>query len=128
MQYLCYNLRDKRLGDGVNLLNINLKNGNISQINKNNIAYSSNFDKILFELDNASYEIKLANDFYLKKEDAEAIFILTKDKASYYLKEVAKELNIKVLFSSYQTKNNKHIITYQLESLEDINTLEIEMS
>lgn len=112
----------------MNLLNINLKNGNILQINKNNIAYSSNFDKILFELDNASYEIKLANDFYLKKEDAEAIFILTKDKASYYLKEVAKELNIKVLFSSYQTKNNKHIITYQLESLEDINTLEIEMS
>lgn len=110
-------------------LNIRLlKQGNL-KLEKNNVAYSNYFDKILFEIDKSSFSFsENDNNVIFHKEDEESsfdLFIGNQVDCQLLLKEYNQTFNIKVLKSSYKKINNMHIINYQLESDEEETTIEI---
>ena len=112
-------------------LNIRLLKSNNIQLEKNNVAYSDDFDKILFEIDKTSfYFSKKDNQVIFHKEDDESTFDLilgNKTDCQILLKEYNKTFYINVLKSSYKNVNNTHIINYQLESDEEETTIEINL-
>ena len=98
---------------------------------QNNVAYSKNFDKIVFELNSNVFNILLNEDFIdFQKEDESSIFYLsTKDNnvTSYViLKEVNARFDIDVEFYSIVYKNNKYILEYKLQTDDEKTRLEIE--
>lgn len=111
------------------LLNIKLLKNNNVKLEKNNVAYSDYFDKILFEIDKTSfYFLPKEKEIIFHKEDAESIFdilIGNQSNCQLTLKEYNKTFIINIIKSSYKKINNKHIINYQLESDEEDTTIEI---
>ena len=114
-----------------NTLNIRLYKDNKLKINQNNIAYSKNFDKILFVVEKENYSIILKNNYFLlQKENNETLFNLLlndKPKCTLILKEYNQELPINIEKHSIKQDNNKYTINYKLESDEEITTIEIDI-
>ena len=112
-------------------LNIRLLKSNNIQLEKNNVAYSDDFDKILFEIDKSSFSLsENDNNIIFHKEDQESSFDLcigNQVDCQLLLKEYNQTFNIKVLKSSYKKTNNMHIINYQLESDEEETTIEMDI-
>ena len=103
----------------------NLKN------EQNSVAYSKNFDKIMFELNSNVFNILLSADFVeLNKEDDSSIFYLsTKDNVitSYVLlKDLNARFDIDVEFYSIDYKDNKYILEYKLYTDDEKTRIEIE--
>ena len=106
------------------------KNNNLKNI-QNNVAYSKNFDKIVFELDSNVFNLTLNTDFidFLKEDESSIFYLSTKDNliTSYVLlKEVNARFDIDVEFYSIDYKNNKYILEYKLQTDDDKTRLEIE--
>ena len=113
-----------------NLLNFKVFKNNKLIIDKNNIAYSKKFDKILFESDNNKYQLEINNSYYLTKENSESLInIIFKDKpkCSIYLKEY--NLSLAVIVEDYKVlkEDNKYTFIYQLETDDEQTTIEIEL-
>lgn len=114
-----------------NLLNLKMFKNNNQIIDKNNVAYSKKFDKILFESDDNKYELECkSNDYILTKENDESIInIIFKDnpKCSIYLKEYNLNLDVIVEYYKVLTNDNKYTFIYQLETDDEATTIEIEL-
>ena len=109
-------------------LNFTLYKQDNIQLLKNSVAYFKKIDKILFEVDESSFEINIKNDdIYLKKETSEHIFILdsTKKEAILTLKQEKISFDILIEYINIDINNNKYIIEYKLESDEESTKIEI---
>ena len=107
-------------------LDFKLYKNNIIKIEKNSIDYSKKNDKILFELDEDTFEIKIEDyQFEFQKENKDNIFKVSNDKASIYLKEHDLLLPITVEDFYIHKDENKYIIKYQLETDDEQTTIEI---
>ena len=106
------------------------KNNNLI-IDKNNIAYSNNFDKILFEIDEDSYYItNNDNLFILNKDTNDYIFnleISNDNKCDITLKKENAIFPIMVEEAMINKEDNKITIYYQLETDDESTTIEIFM-
>ena len=105
-----------------NLLDFTLYKENNVQLLKNSIAYFKKLDKILFEVDDSSFEfISNDKDIYLKKETSEYIFILdsTKEKAIISLKQENISFDIIIEYINIDISDNLYTIIYKLETDEE---------
>ena len=102
-----------------------LKN-NKESILKNNVAYSKNFDKILFEIEESKYSLAITDLIEFIKEDKETLFYLSNNKCYLKLKNENISFDIQIEKIAIIKDNNKCILKYKLESDEEETTLEIE--
>ena len=110
-----------------NLLDFTLYKQDNIQILKNSIAYFKKIDKILFEVDDSSFEIEVNNNIYLKKETSEYIFIIDSNKkqALLTLKQENITFEIIIEYINIDITNEKYTIEYKLESDEQNTKIEI---
>ncbi len=111
-----------------NLLDFTLYKQDNVQLLKNSVAYFKKIDKILFEVDESAFELKVDNnDIYLKKETSEYIFILdsNQDNAILTLKQENISFDILIEYINIDIKDNMYTIEYKLESDEDSTKIEI---
>ena len=98
------------------------------QLLKNNLAYFKKIDKILFEVDDSTFELKVDNnDIYLKKETSEYIFVLDskKEHALLTLNKENISFDILIEYINIDIKDNIYNIKYKLESDEESTKIEI---
>ncbi len=110
------------------ILNFTLYKQDNIQLLKNNVAYFEKIDKILFEVDDSTFELKVDNkDIYLKKETSEHEFILDskKEHALLTLKQENISFDILIEYINIDIKDNIYTIEYKLESDEDFTKIEI---
>jgi hypothetical protein len=112
-------------------LNLKLLKNNNLKISKNNIAYSTDFDKIVFEIDGTFYYlINNKNNLQFHKEDKEYIFdiqIGLENRAKLNLKEANTSFDIEVINGQYKVSDNNIIIEYLLSTDEEQTRIEIEL-
>ena len=128
---ICYNVCVIGVIHIKNKLNMKLYKNNNLIIDKNNIAYSNNFDKILFEIDEDSYYItNNDNLFILNKETNDYVFnleISNDNKCDITLKKENAIFPIMVEEAMINKEDNKITIYYQLETDDESTTIEIFM-
>ena len=114
-----------------NLLDFTLYKQDNVQLLKNSVAYFKKIDKILFEVDNSTFELIVDNkDVYLKKETSEYIFILDskKEHALLTLKQENISFDILIEYINIDIKDNIYTIEYKLESDEEKTRIEIKLN
>jgi hypothetical protein len=115
----------------INTLNFCLRKNNINQIIQNNVAYSINFDKILFEIDGFRYVItNHSNLIEFVRENNEYQLLIKVGKESccqIYLKKEDLTLPIKLKFNEFSYINNIIKIKYVLETDNAIQEITMEM-
>ena len=115
----------------INKLNMKLFKHEELVLNKNNIDYSKEFDKILFEIDEEKYSLNNNNnnnEIIFTKENEDYLFLLElKDNnfCSITLKKENATLPINVEDAYIEKKDNIIIIKYQLESDDKTTTIEL---
>lgn len=112
----------------INKLNMKLyKNDNLV-LDKNDIEYFNNFDKILFEIDNDSYSIiNNEKNFSFSRTTNDYLFELSigeQNKCNLTLKNENAAFPIKVEDATFIKDNNKLFINYQLETDDELTTIE----
>ena len=113
-----------------NLLDFTLYKQDNIQLLENSVAYFKKIDKILFKVDESSFEIKLdESNVYLKKETSEYIFILDskKEHALLTLKKENISFDILIEYININNKDNIYTIEYKLESDEENTKIEIKL-
>ena len=112
----------------ITIINIKLLKNN-EEILNNTVDYSKEFDKILFEVDGMNcYIIKKEDEITFQRENDEYRFNLVignNNKCELYLKDKDLLFPIQVDDGSFEIIDNKIIIYYLLESLDEANTIEI---
>ena len=125
---ICYNVCVIGVVHIKNKLNMKLYKNNNLVLDKNNIDYLNKFDKILFEIDNyPHYLINNEDKIVFQRETEDYLFYLelTNDnKCHITLKKEQLTFPINVEDASINKDNNKLIINYQLESDDEITTIE----
>jgi hypothetical protein len=115
----------------ISTLNFRLRKNNNNQIMQNNVAYSTNFDKILFEIDGFNYCVtNHSNSIEFIRENNAYQFLIKVGQDSYcqlYLKKEALTLPIKVKFNEFSYINNIINIKYSLETDDTIQEIIMEM-
>ncbi len=107
-----------------NLLDFTLYKQDNVEFNKNSVAYLKKIDKILFEVDDSTFEIKVDNkNIKLKKETSEYIFILDSNNknALITLKQENISFDILIEYINISINENKYTIEYKIES-DELNT------
>lgn len=106
------------------------KNNNLI-LNKNNIDYSNKFDKIVFEIDKYSHYLIINNKgIVFSRETEDYLFYLEiKDdnKCNITLKKEQVTFPINVEEAKINRQDNKIIINYQLESDDELTTIEFNL-
>ena len=113
-----------------NLLDFTLYKQDNIELLKNSVAYFKKIDKILFEVDESNFELKLdESNIYLKKESSEYIFILdsNKEHALLTLKQENISFDILIEYINIEIEDNLYSIKYKLESDEDETKIEIKL-
>ena len=107
-------------------LDFRLYKNNILKIDKNNIDYSKNNDKILFELEKELFNILLKDDYFeFEKKGNDNIFFISNNDAYVLLIDNNIKLQIKKEYTDIKKDNNKYIISYKIESDEEQTRIEI---
>ena len=113
----------------INKLNMKLFKNEELVLNKNNIDYSKEFDKILFEIDEEKYSLNNNNnEIIFTKENEDYLFLLElkdNNSCSITLKKENATLLINVEDAYIEKKDNIIIIKYQLESDDKTTTIEL---
>ena len=111
-----------------NSLNMKLYKNNNLVLDKNNIAYSNNSDKILFEIDKYPHYLIINNDgITFQRETEDYLFYLeinNNNKCSITLKKEQATFPINVEEAIISKEDNKLTINYQLESDDEFTTIE----
>lgn len=111
-------------------LNLKLYGNNTIIFNAENVNYIFDNSELNFSINKEKYNIKtsLNNNIFIKEND-ESIFTLdiSNKECNYLLKEINKSFDINVLDSLFIEENNLIKITYELESNEQKNIIEIEL-
>ena len=111
-------------------LNLKLYGNNDIIFSAENISYTLDNYELKFAIKEEKYSIKISlnNNIFIKEND-ESIFTLdiSNKECNYLLKEINKSFDINVLDSLFIEENNIIKITYELESNEQKNIIEIEL-
>ena len=125
---LCYNVCVIGVIHIKNKLDMKLYKNNNLVLDKNNVEYFNKFDKILFEIDNDSYYlINNEKEFTFSRETNDYIFELiigNDNKCNLTLKSEDAIFPINVEDATINKEDNKVIINYQLETDDEITTIE----
>ena len=125
---ICYNVCVIGVIHIKNKLDMKLYKNNILVLDKNNIDYSNKFDKILFEIDNDSYYlINNEKEVVFSRETKDYLFELNIGKdntCNLTLKSENAIFPIKVEDATINKENNKVLINYQLETDDEVTTIE----
>ena len=111
-----------------NLLDFTLYKQDNVEIIENGVAYFKKIDKILFEVAQSTFELKVDKDnIELKKETSEYIFILNSNNntALITLKQENISFDILIEYINISINDNKYTIEYKLESDEQKTKIEI---
>ena len=114
-----------------NLLDFTLFKQDNIELLKNSVAYFKKIDKILFEVDESAFELKIDNkDLYFKKETTGYIFVLDSklNHALLTLKQENISFDILVEYINIDIKDNIYTIEYKLESDEQKTKIEIKFN
>lgn len=125
---ICYNVCVIGVVHIKNKLNMKLYKNNNLVLDKNNIDYLNKFDKILFEIDNYPHYL-IINDkgIIFSRETEDYLFYLEindNNKCHITLKEEQATFPINVEEAIINKEDNKITINYQLESDDEITTIE----
>ena len=123
---LCYNVFVNQLE--VIPINIKLFKNNEIILDKN-VDFKKEFDKILFEIDEMKCLIEIKdNKLLCQRENEDYKFNLSigdNNKCDIYLKKEDALFDIEVDDATFYKEDNKIIIYYMIESLDEANKVEI---
>lgn len=113
----------------MSLINMKLSKDNNIFYNLENIEALVDEDKIEFEIENTKNVYNILNEgciFTRENEEFEFVLDTLKKEATYLLKETNTLLDIIVEKCEFEYLNGKIKLSYQLESDDCLNTIEIE--